>query len=105
LYGQSLALNHLIATNQMNVVKLEDMLDYPSYFDGNINKMIHIHVFHGDDLFSKFEFKANKYDQMNPDSYDQTNPKYYALKMALDAKRKSDTELKRLFELQIMNKS
>jgi len=47
------------------VVKLEQQLDYPSYFDENVNRLLHIHVFHGDDMFSKFQFKAGKYNSMS----------------------------------------
>lgn len=47
LYGQSLVMNHLIQTKQLNIVKLHNYLDYPSHYNENINKIIHIHVFHG----------------------------------------------------------
>ena len=87
LYGQSLAMNHLIATKQLNVVKLDQYLDYPSYFDESIFKVLHIHVFHGDGLFSKFQFKAGSYDNMNYDESKTNIAKYYALKIALEAKR------------------
>jgi hypothetical protein len=97
LYGQNLALNHLIATNQMNVVKLEEHLDYPSYFTANIFSILHIHVFHGDDMFSKFQFKAGKYNDMNPDKENINISKYYSLKMALEGKRLPENKLVQLF--------
>ena len=53
LYGQNLGLNHLIGSNQLNVIKLDELIDYPSANTESIFKKIHIHVFHGDDLFSK----------------------------------------------------
>ncbi len=52
LYGQNLALNHLIATKQMNIIKLEKLLDIPSYNSNNIFSVLHIHVFHSDKIFS-----------------------------------------------------
>jgi hypothetical protein len=96
LYGQNLGLNHLIATKQLNVIKLEEHLDYPSYYGENINKMLHIHVFHGDSLFSKFQFKAGKYDALDANKYDTNIAKYYALKMALEGKRIAPVELFKL---------
>lgn len=47
LYGQNLIMNHLIQTKQLNIVKLIEYLDYPSHFNTDVNKIIHIHVFHG----------------------------------------------------------
>jgi hypothetical protein len=47
LYGQHLALNHLIGSNQLNVVRLQNLIDYPSGNMDNIRNMLHIHVFHG----------------------------------------------------------
>lgn len=98
LYGQHLGLNHLIATNQINVVKLNDMLDYPSANTESINEKIHIHVFHGDDLFSKFAFKNGDYDNYTvPNELSQLNQiKYYCLRMALEAKRVNSTRLNQM---------
>jgi hypothetical protein len=95
LYGQSLALNHLIETG-LNVIKLEDNLDYPSYYDNSVFKVLHIHVFHGDSMFSKFQFKLGAYDKMVYNSSQIHLVKYYALKMALDAKRTSYKQLVKL---------
>jgi len=36
LNGQNLALNHLIATKQMNIIKLKKVLDISSYNSNNI---------------------------------------------------------------------
>lgn len=47
LYGQNLLMNHLIKTEQLNIVKLFDYLDYPSHYNTDVNKIIHIHIFHG----------------------------------------------------------
>lgn len=88
LYGQHLALNHLFATNQINLVKLEDLLDFPSANKESVFKKLLIHVFHGDDIFSKFYFKASKYDNLTSQlsTYDVKQVKYYCLKIALESK-------------------
>ncbi len=93
LYGQGLMLNHLIASKELNVVKLENHIDFPSGNIESIFKMIHIHVFHGDDMFSKFVFKSGRYDNMSVSNENATLVKYYALKMALDGKRTSEENL------------
>ena len=87
LYGQSLALNHLIGSQQLSVNKLEDLIDFPSGNVESIFKKLHIHVFHGDDMFSKFVFKMGRYDNMTVSNENATFVKYYALKMALEAKK------------------
>ena len=100
LYGQNLALNHLIGLKQFNVIKLENYLDYPSGNIESIFSKLHIHVFHGDDMFSKFMFKAGRYDNMTTSAENETQVKYYALKMALDAKRISSSNLTKLFSIE-----
>lgn len=93
LYGQHLALNHLIASEQINLVKLENHLDYPSGNNHSIYNMIHIHVFHGDNLFSKFVFKMGKYANATVEPSDEVYVNSYALKMALDGKKISPQNL------------
>jgi len=61
-------------------------------------------VFHGDDLFSKFSYKVGKYDDMIVNDNDLGKVKFYCLKMALDAKKKSNEELKKMFDEQIATK-
>jgi len=102
LYGQSLALNHLIASDQAHVVRIANQLDYPSGNTNSIHNILNIHVFHGDGMFSKFAFKVGKYDQMNTTDSDEV--KYYCLKMALDGKRMSGIELNNLLVNQTTNK-
>ena len=55
MYGGSIALNHFIGTKQMNVVKLNELIDFPSAYTEDVNNKLHIHVFHGDDMFSNFK--------------------------------------------------
>ena len=85
LYGQHLTLNHLIRTKSINVIKLDNLMDVSSS-SGNLSifDVIHIHVYHGEKLFSKFEFKKHKYvnnSAIPADKKDHVN--YYALRMAL----------------------
>lgn len=96
LYGQSVALNHLIHSNQIQIRKLAQHFDYPSGDETSVFLRVHIHVFHGDNIFSKFVFKMGKYDTMTVNESDISKVKYYALKMALDSKRLNSHELKKL---------
>jgi hypothetical protein len=105
LYGQNLMMNHLIKTNQLNIVKLENSLDYPSYFSEEINKMLHIHVFHGDEMFSKFKFKAGSYDSMEYDDKNVNIAKFYALKMALEGKRTQPQDLSASLKIEAKRKN
>ncbi|RNA32593.1 secreted protein [Brachionus plicatilis] len=43
LYGQNLAMNHLIETKQLNIIQLSDLLDYPANENKHINSVLHIH--------------------------------------------------------------
>jgi hypothetical protein len=93
LYGQSLGMNHLIATKQLNVIQLPNLIDYPSGNVEPIRSKLHIHVFHGDDMFSKFVFKMGRYDNMTVSNENATLVKYYALKMALEGKKLPESQL------------
>lgn len=89
LYGQHLGLNHLMATNQLNVIKLQNHLDYPSGNNQSVFSMIHIHVFHGEMFFSKQMFKIGKYDKMLNQTREIQNLNkvaFYACRMALEGK-------------------
>ena len=105
LYGQSIAMNHLIATRQLNIIRIPNQLDYPSFNGENVNKIIHIHVFHGNYMFSKFELKAGRYDNLNLEDYGIKIARDYALVMALEAKRKSEFDLAKMLKKQISKKS
>lgn len=105
LYGQQIALNHLIATHQINCIKLNTLIDYPAFNDDSVFDILHIHVFHGDDLFSKFDFKAGKYNYTHLIGKNETSTKYYALRMALDGKNTPQNELLNNFINVTLNKS
>lgn len=117
LYGQNLLMNHLIKTGQLNIVKLFEYLDYPSHYNSDVNNIIHIHIFHGifflfflklkfkfefkgSDMFSKFEFKAGKYDKISYNKLDTKKVKFYSLKMALEGKILSPSQLLDLLNIQ-----
>jgi hypothetical protein len=105
LLGQSLGLNHLIATRQINVVKLEGLIDYGTGNVESIHSKLHIHVFHGGDMFSKLAFKAGSYDNMTVNDEDSHKVKYYALKMALEGKRLAESQLVKDLKTQFTQKT
>ena len=98
-------MNHLIATKQINVVALPDLIDYPSGNENSVYQIVHIHVFHGDNIFSKFMFRAGKYDNMSTTDIDKKKVKYYALAMALESKRLKETDQLKLLNAAIKDKS
>ncbi len=80
-------------------------MDYPSANDELVSKRIHIHVFHGHNVFSKFAYRMGKYDQIEDVSEeDMKKVRYYALKMALDAKKIPSKELYELLKEEIFDK-
>ena len=93
LYGQNLAMNHLIATKQISIIKLNELIDFPSTNSQGIFSKLHIHIYHTDDLFSKFKFKAGGYDNITLPVSDTHLVKYYCLSMALESKRLNLSEL------------
>lgn len=102
LYGEKLALNHLIATKQIHAMQLHHHLDVASHYTSSVNQTLHIHVFHDEIMFSKFSFKRGEYDSMNVTESDQIN--LYCLKMALEGKRFSGVQLSKMLAEQISNK-
>jgi hypothetical protein len=93
LYGQNIAMNHLISTKQLNIIKLGNLIDVPTDTEISIYKAIHLHVFHGNNLFSKFSFKNGEYDHFKIDE-DNSNlnlANYYALNIALKSKLLNST--------------
>lgn len=65
----------------------------------SVFKVLHIHVYHGDEMFSKFQFKAGNYDKMEiPNVQNATLIKYYSLKMALEGKKTEPKDLVKQFK-------
>ena len=105
LYGQNLMMNHLIATRQLNILKVDQLIDIPSTNNRSVDTIVHIHVYQNSKLFSKFQFKKGKYDHMrNLTSAAQVDANMpnsmYALKMALDGKFTSLEKLRAMAEEQ-----
>jgi hypothetical protein len=93
--------------NELNVVKLHELIDYPSGNSESIFSKLHIHVYHGDNLFSKFYFRAGRYDNMTSDINDDNQYliKYYCLKMALEGKFNSPQQLNQILNQVTENKN
>ncbi len=103
LYGQHLGLNHLLTLNSsFNLIKLENMIDYPTDYSGLLDGKLHLHSFHFRGTFSKLDFIDGKYDnitEFKSENFDHIN--FYCLKMALEAKRTNNSFLYRMFRLKI----
>ena len=95
----------MIGSNQINLVKLDNLIDFPSGNEESVFGRLHIHVFHGEDLFSKFMYSMGKYDTLQVKDEDLHKVKFYALKMALDAKRTSSLDLYRLLVAETIYKN
>jgi hypothetical protein len=73
LYGQHLALNHLVADNQVRVIIGTYLLDQSTtdtttdYVQKGIR--LNLHCWHTDERFSKFAFKLGQYSQSELDKY------------------------------------
>lgn len=86
MYGLHMAFNHLMANN-FTIVKIPDHMDYPTSNSDSINDKLHYHVFHTDEMFSKFQFQDGKYDNIDYNKEDTTKSRFYCLKMALEGKK------------------
>ena len=86
-------MNHLINSNTINITKLDKLLDFPSSNEESVFKKVHIHVYHGSSMFSKFRFMSGEYDNLTIPYGDTTLVKFYVLNIALESKRKQAWEL------------
>ncbi|CAF3342728.1 unnamed protein product [Rotaria sp. Silwood1] len=98
LYGQHLALNHLVGINQIRLRMGQDLLDLSStddrveYVQQRIR--LNLHCWHTDLPFSKFAFKMGKYNQTDLEKYkNDTTAQAYAMRMALESKYMTLEEL------------
>ena len=88
LYGQNLALNHLIASNQMNIVKLEGQLDYPSHFIlQQIFFQYYIYMY-----FISLMIYFQSFNDINKNNEKKHIYKYYSLKMASEGNQLSENK-------------
>ncbi len=73
LYGQHLALNHLVGTNQIRMFIGSELLDQsstninPQYVQEGIR--LNFHCWHTNEKFSKFAFKLGHYKQSDLEKY------------------------------------
>ncbi|CAF3350277.1 unnamed protein product [Rotaria socialis] len=91
LYGQHLAINHLVGTNQIRIRIGSDLLDQ-STTDATTpyvqqGTRLNLHCWHTDNRFSKFAFKMGHYKQAELEKYrNDTTAQAYAMRMALESK-------------------
>jgi hypothetical protein len=104
LYGQNIAMNHVIGSSQLNIVSLYELVDFPTTESSLVTDVLHLHVFHSDLLFSKFAFKDGKYNDMKVSDEQAKHVKHYALKMALEGNSMPGKDLYNMFVNQISNK-
>jgi hypothetical protein len=82
MYGTHLAVNHLIISDKLNIQNGDQLFDQPTT-NGNqndieINNRLHLHCWHTDEQFSKFQFKANTYNHIDPYTLmNDSSPKGY----------------------------
>ncbi|CAF0832096.1 unnamed protein product [Rotaria sp. Silwood1] len=99
LYGGHLAINHLIASENFNIGLADQLLDQgvtsKDKTDIDKNLRLHLHCWHGDEPFSKFAFKAGKYNVIQPSSLiSDTSASGYAMRIALESKLMTLEQLK-----------
>ncbi len=68
-----MAFNHLVLNESINIGHAYELLDRPSnnkdQYDLEQNNRLHLHCWHSDKEFSKFVFKAGKYNDLNPNTF------------------------------------
>jgi hypothetical protein len=70
MYGTHLAVNHLSISEQLDIKKADQLFDQsttdPDQHNLEKNNRLHLHCWHTDLQFSKFVFKAGKYNHIHP---------------------------------------
>jgi hypothetical protein len=94
-----------MASKQIHITKLHQLIDYPSGNQNSIFSKVHIHVYHGGEVFSKSNFKDGKYDNMTVLDADRFKIKYYCLRMALESKRLTEEKLVERLKTEIDKKN
>ncbi|CAF0832434.1 unnamed protein product [Rotaria sp. Silwood1] len=98
MYGTHLAVNHLLISEKLDIKKADELLDQ-STTDTNQdnlekNHRLHLHCWHTDKQFSKFAFKAGKYNHIHPRTLiNDTSAQAYAMRMALESRLMTLDEL------------
>jgi len=70
MYGTHLAVNHLVSSEKLHVQNGDQLLDQ-STTNNDQNEIekknrLHLHCWHTDLQFSKFQFKINTYNHIDP---------------------------------------
>lgn len=107
MYAHTIVLNHLVAANQLNVVVLENQLDYPSSNEDSVFLVVHLHSYHTSTMFSKFALKMGAYDgiPLTEQLLASDKSRDYALRIALEAKRMPESFMFELFREAIARKN
>ena len=70
MYGAHLAINHLLTSEKFGIKRADQLLDQLTtnrdQYDIEKNSRLHLHCWHTDRPFSKFQFKAGKYNHIHP---------------------------------------
>ncbi|WLV25333.1 hypothetical protein QR721_03640 [Aciduricibacillus chroicocephali] len=82
MYACEIAANHLVGQIKVDPTKL----DVGSASDDSIEGHPHIHCWHTDNMFSKFQFTAGNYDHLSMDNLDVNKINEYCLYNALNSK-------------------
>lgn len=83
MYAAEIAVNHLVD----QVIKDGIKIDFGSSSSNLIHNHPHIHCWHTDSMFSKFQFCADKYDHLDTKDLDKNIIKNYCLHVALMSKQ------------------
>ena len=99
-----MAMNHLIETKQIKVNALVNLIDFPSTIQESVFSKVHIHVYHEEEMFSKFMFRANRYDNYSISINNTHLIPFYCLNIALESKRKHPHEIYNIFKELVIKK-
>jgi hypothetical protein len=70
MYGTHLAVNHLLSSEKFDIKQADQLLDQSTtstdQYDLEKNNRLHLHCWHTEKRFSKFQFKAGKYNHIHP---------------------------------------
>ena len=70
MYGTHLAVNHLLVSEKLDIGKADQLLDQSTTnmdeHDLEKHNRLHLHCWHTHHQFSKFDFKADKYNHIHP---------------------------------------
>lgn len=82
MYGTHLAVNHLTNAEKIHIQNASELLDQPTtnndQNDMEKHNRLHLHCWHTNVPFSKFQFKANKYNHIHPHTLmNESSPRAY----------------------------